>query len=145
MSSYCGIILLFVSDKSGFVEGNNLLVLNKLEQLLTVCKVKNIDDIDLSEEFYFIGKTDEEISLVCETDDVPENTIEREDGWRGFRIQGILDFSLMGILSKLSGILADNKTGIFAVSTFNTDYILVKDVDFEKSLAVLSNAGYTVI
>ena len=74
-----------------------MLVLNKLERLLTVCKVKNIDDIDLSKEFYFIGKTDEEISLVCETNDVPENTIEREDGWRGFRIQGILDFSLIGI------------------------------------------------
>lgn len=122
-----------------------MLVLNKLERLLTVCKVKNIHDIDLSKEFYFIGKTDEEISLVCETNDVPENTIEREDGWRGFRIQGILDFSLIGILSKLSGILADNKIGIFAVSTFNTDYILVKDADFEKSLAVLLNAGYTVI
>lgn len=61
-----------------------MLVLNKLERLLTVCKVKNIDDIDFSKEFYFIGKTDEEISLVCETDDVPENTIEREDGGRGF-------------------------------------------------------------
>ena len=85
------------------------------------------------------------IKQFCETNDVPENTIEREDGWRGFRIQGILDFSLIGILSKLSGILADNKIGIFAVSTFNTDYILVKDVDFEKSLAVLLNAGYTVI
>ena len=131
--------------KSEIVEESNLLVLNKLERLLTVCKVKNIDDIDLSKEFYFIGKTDEEISLVCETNDVPENTIEREDGWRGFRIQGILDFSLIGILSKLSGILADNKIGIFAVSTFNTDYILVKDVDFEKSLAVLLNAGYAVI
>ena len=131
--------------KSEIVEESNLLVLNKLERLLTVCKVKNIDDIDLSKEFYFIGKTDEEISLVCETNDVPENTIEREDGWRGFRIQGILDFSLIGILSKLSGILADNKIGIFAVSTFNTDYILVKDVDFEKLLAVLLNAGYTVI
>ena len=131
--------------KSEIVEESNLLVLNKLERLLTVCKVKNIDDIDLSKEFYFIGKTDEEISLVCETNDVPENTIEREDGWRGFRIQGILDFSLIGILSKLSGILADNKIGIFAVSTFNTDYILVKDTDFEKSLAVLLNAGYTVI
>ena len=131
--------------KSEIVEESNLLVLNKLERLLTVCKVKNIDDIDLSKEFYFIGKTDEEISLVCETNDVPENTIEREDGWRGFRIQGILDFSLIGILSKLSGILADNKIGIFAVSTFNTDYILVKDADFEKSLAVLLNAGYTVI
>ena len=131
--------------KSEIVEESNLLVLNKLERLLTVCKVKNIDDIDLSKEFYFIGKTDEETSLVCETNDVPENTIEREDGWRGFRIQGILDFSLIGILSKLSGILADNKIGIFAVSTFNTDYILVKDADFEKSLAVLLNAGYTVI
>lgn len=51
-----------------FVEESNLLVLNKLERLLTVCKVKNIDDIDLSKEFYFIGKTDEEISLVCETE-----------------------------------------------------------------------------
>ena len=58
-----------------------MLVLNKLERLLTVCKVKNIDDIDLSKEFYFIGKTDEEISFMCETNDVPENTIEREDGW----------------------------------------------------------------
>ena len=73
--------------QSEFVEESNLLVLNKLERLLTVCKVKYIDDIDLSKEFYFIGKTDEEISLVCETNDVPENTIEREDGWRGFRIQ----------------------------------------------------------
>ena len=131
--------------KSEFVEESNLLVLNKLERLLTVCKVKYIDDIDLSKEFYFIGKTDEEISLVCETNDVPENTIEREDGWRGFRIQGILDFSLIGILSKLSGILADNKIGILAVSTFNTDYFLVKDADFEESLAVLLNAGYTMI
>ena len=64
-----------------------MLVLNKLDRLQTVCKVNNIDDIDLSKEFYFIGKTDEEISLVCETNVVPENTIEREDGWRGFRIQ----------------------------------------------------------
>ena len=59
--------------QSEFVEESNLLVLNKLERLLTVCKVKYIDDIDLSKEFYFIGKTDEEISLVCETNDVPEN------------------------------------------------------------------------
>ncbi|WP_238585141.1 hypothetical protein [Sharpea azabuensis] len=57
-----------------------MVVLNKLERLLTVCKVKSINDIDLSKEFYFIGKTDEEISLVCETNDVPKNTIEREDG-----------------------------------------------------------------
>ena len=113
-----------MKSQSEVVEESNLLVLNKLERLLTVCKVKNIDDIDLSKEFYFIGKTDEEISLVCETNDVPENTIEREDGWRGFRIQGILDFSLIGILSKLSGILADNKTGIVQAFQILTSLIL---------------------
>ena len=89
--------------------------------------------------------TDEEISLVCKTDDVPQNTIERDDGWRGFRIQGVLDFSLIGILSKLSAILAENNIGIFAVSTFNTDYILVKAENFEKALKVLSDAGYDVV
>ena len=119
--------------------------LKKLEHLLTVCKVKTVADIDMSGEFYFIGKTDEELSLVCKTEDTPENTLERDDGWRGFRIQGVLDFSLIGILSKLSGILADNGVGIFAVSTYNTDYILVKEGNFEKALAVLSAAGYTVI
>ena len=119
--------------------------LKKLEHLLTVCKVKTVSDIDLSKDFYFIGKTDEEISLVCKTDDLPENTLEHEDGWRGFRIQGVLDFSLIGILAKLSGILAEHKIGIFAVSTFNTDYILVKDADLERALTALKNAGYTVI
>ena len=118
--------------------------LKKLEHLLTVCKVETVADIDMSKEFYFIGKTDEEISLVCKTEDTPAHTLERDDGWRGFRIQGVLDFSLIGILSKISGILADNKIGIFAVSTYNTDYILVKDKDFEKALSVLSDEGYTV-
>lgn len=100
--------------------------LKRIEYDLTVCKVKDISDIDMTANFYFIGKTDEELSLVCKTEDVPAETIERDDGWKGFRIQGILDFSLIGILSKLSGILAEHKIGIFAVSTFNTDYILVK-------------------
>ena len=119
--------------------------LKKLEHKLTVCKVADIKDVDTDKDFCFIGKTDEEISLVCKTDDVPQNTIERDDGWRGFRIQGVLDFSLIGILSKLSAILAENNIGIFAVSTFNTDYILVKAENFEKALKVLSDAGYDVV
>ena len=119
--------------------------LKKLEHSLTVCKVAELGDIDMSTDFYFLGKTDEEISLVCKTEDTPEKTMERNDGWRGFRIQGILDFSLIGILSKLSGILAENKIGIFAASTYNTDYILVKEENFDRALAVLSVAGYTVV
>lgn len=119
--------------------------IKELSHKLTICKLKSIDDIDISKEFYFIGKTDEEISLVCKTDDVPENIIERDDGWKGFRIQGVLDFSLVGILSKLSGILADNGIGIFAVSTYNTDYILVKEENYPKALNSLTNAGYTLV
>ena len=119
--------------------------LKKLEYDLTVCKVEAITDIDMTADFFFIGKTDEEMSLVCKTNDVPKNTTERDDGWKGFRIQGILDFSLIGILSKLSGILAENHIGIFAVSTFNTDYILVKAENFEKALSVLSAEGYTIV
>ncbi len=116
--------------------------LKKLDYKLTVCKVADISAIDLSTEFFFIGKTDEEISLVCKTENTPESTIEREDGWKGFRIQGVLDFSLIGILSKITGILADHKIGVFAVSTYNTDYILVKEENFELSLKVLESAGY---
>lgn len=118
--------------------------LKKLEYDLTVCKVDGIMDIDLTTDFFFIGKTDEELSLVCKTEDVPAKTLKRDDGWKGFRIEGVLDFSLIGILSKLTGILADNGIGIFAVSTFNTDYILVKAENFEKALTVLSAEGYTV-
>ena len=119
--------------------------LKKLEYDLTVCKVEAITDMDMTTDFFFVGKTDDEISLVCKTDDLPVKTTERDDGWKGFRIQGILDFSLIGILSKLSGILAENNIGIFAVSTFNTDYIFVKEENFERALSVLSEEGYTIV
>jgi hypothetical protein len=118
--------------------------LKKLDYDLTVCKVDSLADIDLTTDFFFVVQTDEELSLVCKTEDTPAQTTDRDDGWRGFRIQGVLDFSLIGILSKLSGILAENNIGIFAVSTFNTDYILVKEENFEKALGVLSAEGYTV-
>lgn len=115
-----------------------------LKESLTVCKVRTIEEIDLSGGVYFIGKTDEELSLVCETSRTPTATLARDDGWRGFRIEGVLDFSLIGILSKLSGILAENKIGIFAVSTFNTDYILVKEENLERAIAALKEKGYRV-
>ena len=112
---------------------------------LTVCKVVKLSDFDQTADFFFIGKTDEELSVVCLTKDVPERTVERSDGWRGFRIEGTLDFSLVGILSKLSAILAQNKIGIFAVSTFNTDYILVKNEDYERAMDVLAAEGYEIV
>ena len=119
--------------------------LKTLPYIFSVCKLTDATGIDLTGEYVFVGKTDEELSLVCREEDVPANTTSRDDGWKGFRIEGVLDFSLIGILSKLSGILAENKIGIFAVSTYNTDYILVKKENFDRALNVLSNAGYTVL
>ena len=75
---------------------------------------------------------------------VPDNTIARDDGWKGFRICGVLDFSLIGILARISKILASNQIGIFAISTYNTDYILTKEGDFKKALQVLKNSEYHI-
>ncbi len=118
------------------------MMLKELPWELTVCKLPSAAGIDLAADFFFIGKTDEEISLVCKTECTPGNTTAREDGWRGFRIEGVLDFSLTGILSGLSGILAENGIGIFAVSTYNTDYILVKAEQFDRAMEALKAAGY---
>ena len=120
------------------------MILKKLKEDLTVCKLPSTAEIDLSRELYFIGKTDEEISLVCKTADTPQHTLKREDGWRGFRIEGVLDFSLVGILAHLTAILAENGIGLFAVSTYNTDYILVKRENFDLALQVLAEAGYRI-
>ena len=111
---------------------------------LTVCKVLSLADIHTAAGFFFIGRTDEEISLVCRTEDTPADTTDREDGWRGFRVAGVLDFSLTGVLAKLSAVLAEQGIGIFAVSTYNTDYILVKKEDLGRALAALAAAGYEV-
>ena len=115
-----------------------------LEQEFSVCKVKDYSQIDLGQPFVFTGSTDEEKSLVCPTAIVPQNTVERDDGWKALRIIGILDFSLIGILARISGILAENGIGIFAVSTFNTDYIFVKKNDFDKSIKAVEDAGFSI-
>ena len=119
--------------------------LKTIDYKLTVCKVIELSSINTKSDFFFVGKTDEELSLVCKTEDTPQSAVERDDGWRGFRIQGVLDFSLIGILAKLSGILAEHKIGIFAVSTYNTDYILVKEENYGRALTVLASEGYTVV
>ena len=119
--------------------------IKRIEYDFSVCKVADYSCVNLDAEYCFVGKTDEEKSLVCITEDVPSNVIERDDGWKAFRIQGVLDFSLIGILSKISGILAENSIGIFAISTFNTDYVLTKKGNYKKALDILKDAGYKII
>ena len=125
-------------------ENSKALTLEFLEKDLTVCKVEKGRSIDYTDGLCFIGNTDEELSLVCETEKTPEDTIEREDGWRVFRIIGVLDFSLTGILSKIAKVLEDRKIGIFAVSTYNTDYVLIKAADENEAKKALAEAGYII-
>lgn len=111
----------------------------------TVCKVDSLDKIDFTDKYCFVGKTDEEISLICSTKHAPAETISRSDGWRGFRLQGQMDFSLVGVLAELTGILAGNKISLLAVGTYNTDYVLVKEDDLEKALLLLEDQDYKII
>ena len=118
--------------------------LEPLEIQFSVCKVTDYTGIDMDQPFVFSGRTDQEKSLVCPTAIVPDNTLARDDDWRAFRICGELDFSLIGILAKISKILAENAIGIFAISTYNTDYILTKEKNFDKALQVLADTGYEI-
>ena len=117
------------------------MVIERLRETLSVCKVKDYSQVDLDAAFCFTGRTDAEKSLVCETARVPANAIAREDGWRAFRIAGTLDFALTGILAGITSVLAGREIGVFAVSTFDTDYLLVRADDLERALTALEESG----
>lgn len=133
-----------LKDRGGRRDYMNI-VIEKIDRDFSVCKVADYSLADLDTEFCFVGKTDQEKSLVCLTSDVPPNVTDRDDGWNAFRIQGILDFSLIGILSGITGILAENKIGIFAVSTFNTDYVFTRKEKYQEAAEILGNAGYKIV
>ena len=119
--------------------------IKKIDEEFSVCQVEDYTYANLDSEYCFIGKTDEEKSLVCSVSEVPANVIKRDDGWRAFRIQGVLDFSLIGILAKITSVLADNGFLLFAVSKNNTDYVIVKKETLQDVLEVLAAAGYEIV
>ena len=96
-------------------------------------------------DIFSITRTDEELSVVCSSECLPinEQIKEVEDDWKCIKVEGVLDFSLTGILSSLANTLAENKISIFAISTFNTDYLLVKSHSIEKARVVLENEGHS--
>lgn len=118
--------------------------LKVLENKFSVYKLSSLNNLSLDSEFVFLSKTDDELSLVCDENIVINNYSEKEDGWSYFKIVGVLDFSLIGILSKISTILADHKIGIFVVSTYNTDYILVKTENLDNAIKALEEKEYLI-
>ena len=118
-----------------------------LDNKLKVVKLEPneiVPEIVYKQEFYSITKTDEELSIVVNEDvNILSNIVEYN--WKAIKIVGTLDFSLIGILSKISTILAQAEISLYALSTYNTDYILVKDDKLEKTTKVLEQNGYKFI
>ena len=117
-----------------------------LQGTYAVCQIKDTENIlncfD-EKDFFSITKTEDEISVVMLQDKISSD-VKAEKDWRILKVEGTLDFSLIGILAKISGILAKNSISIFVISTFNTDYILVKEEKIEKAMTVLSKEGYEI-
>ena len=118
--------------------------LQVIEGKFSVCKVENLRAVNFNVPWLFVGKTDAEISVVCLTADVPHATLAREDGWRALRVAEPMDFGLTGVLAGISTVLAQAGISIFAVSTFDTDYILIKGENLGLAQSALEAGGYTI-
>ena len=118
--------------------------LNILNADLTVCKITDISEVDFSRELVFLSKTADEISLVCESDHVPVSATDTEDGWKALKVEGMLDFDMIGVIARISNLLARAEISIFVISTYNTDYILTKADQFEDAIQVLQRDGIAV-
>lgn len=121
------------------------MLLLKIPDEFTVCKLPSVDSVDLTMEYTFLSITDDEISLVCRSEHVPEETLEYESGWRALKFGGVLDLGMIGLLAKISGILTAHGISFFAISTFNTDYVLMKSESFEDALSILGQNGYEIV
>ena len=118
-----------------------------LKDRYAICRLEPEDMVPLwvdTKNFISITRTEDELSIVCIDKNIP-NEIKSEKGWRVLKVEGPLDFSLIGILSDISGILAKEKISIFVVSTFDTDYILVKEENLVNSIKVLSDNNINII
>ena len=94
--------------------------------------------------FYACIQSQDELTLVCE-EKLLNQYCEAEFGWRILKILGTLDFSLVGVLAGIAITLADAGVSIFTLSTFQTDFILIKDVMLENAVTALRNANYQVV
>ncbi len=116
-------------------------------QSIAVCRLdpaEPLPDWSCRGTFFSLTRTPEELSIVCEEQYVPAMATG-ERGWRMLKIEGILDFGLVGIVAGVSAVLAAAQLGIFVLSTYNTDYILVKQAGLAKAVEALRSSGYQVI
>ncbi|MHB8932286.1 MAG: ACT domain-containing protein [Bellilinea sp.] len=90
-----------------------------------------------------ITRTNDELSIICDAHLMPEN-VQAEGGWRAFKMIGPLEFTMVGVLAAILNPLAEAQVSILAISTYDTDYVLVTDPDLPAALAALHQAGHQV-
>ncbi|MDF2886954.1 MAG: hypothetical protein K0R23_1339 [Lacrimispora sp.] len=112
-----------------------------IDRKFSICKVNEVSNQLLNHEFTFISKTDNELSVICETDHIPEISLTVEHGWRCFRIAEDASFEKYGMIAFLSKIIADEKTCILVVATYDTDYIFLKEDKFDDIKKALLDNG----
>jgi hypothetical protein len=122
------------------------MVLELLDKEYSIYKFNVKHQIDtniFNNDFMSITKTKDEISIVAISGSL-ENFDKKEDGWKIFKINGVLDFSLIGIISKISTILANGGISVFVISTYNTDYIMVKKNNIEEAIKIFEKNNYVI-
>ena len=123
------------------------LSLKILPQRMAVCRFEPTAPLPnwISEVgFYSLTRTDEELAIVCPEARLAPGTTS-ETGWRCLKVQGLLDFSEIGIILSLTQPLAENSVSVFVISTFDTDYFMVKEKDLAKAMDALTAAGHQVL
>jgi hypothetical protein len=127
-----------------FIRPDSALIV--LDGTFAVCKLDAVSPVPVwanTGNFFSITRTAEELSLVCPQDVVPLG-IQCEKGWRCLRVAGTMPFSVVGVLASLTTPLADAGISIFAISTFDTDYLLLKEADLANAVNALRRKGYVV-
>ena len=125
---------------------HNQLTLSILPDRFAVCKLEpehNIPEWATRNTFWSVTKTQYELAIVCSEDNVPED-IEAKRGWRILEVEGPLDFSMTGVLSGLTTPLAESKISVFVLSTYLTDYLLIRERDLKYATMALRARGHRI-
>ena len=123
-----------------------MLTISVLQEKLGICRLESSAGIPAwakESDFFSITRTPEELSIVCSAACIPRE-VRAERGWRGLKVEGPLDFEETGVLLSLAEPLARAGVSIFVVSTYETDYLLVRERDLETAVEVLRIAGHKV-
>ena len=120
-----------------------LKILSGLYSVHSFAPDAEVPELEHQQSLFSITRTDEELSVICDSS-ITLDSISREEDFKCLKIEAVLEFSLVGVLSRITSLLAEAKVSVFALSTFNTDYILFKSVDLNTVTACLQEAGYPV-